>query len=134
MKRLTKYLFGLFLSLAIATGSPVLAQNVPDQVATALKRGDASSVSRHFGDLVDITINKKQNNYSPAHAEMVLRDWFSKNDPSKYEAEHSGTSSGNSVFFSIGQLTTSTGKYRVYMLFKQRDNALQLSEIRFEKL
>ncbi len=134
MNLFTKYILCLLLALATAAGTPALAQNVPDQVATSLKRGDASDVASHFGDLVDITINKKQNNYSPAQAEMVLRDWFGKNNPSRYESEKLGTSSGNTVTYSIGQLTTSGGKYRVYMLFKQRDNVQQLSELRFEKL
>lgn len=134
MNRFTKYILGLFIVLATVVSSPAIAQNVPDQVATSLKRGDASDVARHFGDLVDITINKKQNNYSPAQAEMVLRDWFGKNNPTKYESEKLGTSSGNTVTYSIGQLTTSGGKFRVYMLFKQRDNTQQLSELRFEKL
>lgn len=134
MKGAMKYICGLVLLLFVTASAPVSAQNVPDAVATGLRRGDASAVAKHFGELINITISKTQNNYSPAQAEMVLRDWFGKNNPSKYELEHSGTSSGNSVFFSIGQLNTSTGKYRVYMLFKQRDNALQLNEIRFEKL
>lgn len=134
MNRFTHYILGLLIVLVTAISSPALAQTVPDQVATSLKRGDASDVARHFGDLVDITINKKQNNYSPAQAEMVLRDWFGKNSPMRYESEKLGTSSGNTVTYSIGQLTTSNGKFRVYMLFKQRDNVQQLSELRFEKL
>jgi hypothetical protein len=135
MKRLRSlfYSFALLLSMVAVSGG-ALAQGAADQVAAGLQRGDASVVARYFGDLVDVTISKKQNNYSPAQAEMVLRDWLGKNAPSKYEPEHSGTSSGNTVHFHIGQLTTTTGKFRVYLLFKTRNGDQRLSEIRLEKL
>lgn len=135
MKRFRSLFYSFLLLLSMmAAGGSALAQGAADQVAAGLQRGDASVVARYFGDLVDVTINKKQNNYSPAQAEMVLRDWLGKNAPSKYEPEHNGTSSGNTVHYHIGQLATNTGKYRVYLLFKTRNGDEQLSEIRLEKL
>jgi len=136
MTRLIQYACRVGLLLLLFAGVPATlrAQGAADAVATGLTRGDAAAVGRYFADPVEITLAKSRNSYSATQAEMVLRDWFAKNNPKEYHAEHSGASSGSTVSYSIGQLTTGTGKYRVYMLFKQRDGKPYLAELRIEKL
>ncbi len=124
----------LALLSGAAAGTVAHAQSVQESVGAAIRRGDATTISRHFGDPVDITLNRAKNSYSRTQAEMVLRDWFGKNNVTTYDVEHSGFSAGNTVNYSIGRLGTATAKYRVYLMFKKKDDEFLLEELRFEKL
>ena len=119
-------LFSL-LSAGWAQGKPAEA------IGSALKTGDASGISRHFGPSVDITINNSTSTYSKTQGELVLRDFFSKNSVRDFDVQHSGNSSGGPATFTIGYLNTGSGRYKVYMWLRPKDGGYVLKEIRFEK-
>ena len=104
-----------------------------EAIGNALRAGDASAVSRYFGPSVDITVNNSTSTYSRAQGELVLRDFFSKNPVRDFEIQHSGNSSARPATFTIGYLSTGTGRFKVYMWLKPRDGGYVLKEIRFEK-
>lgn len=129
------YLYLLFIALIIT--APVLssvAQNAPvSQINNAFRTGDVAGITRYMDNVVDVTMNNNQSTSSRTQAEMLLRDFFSKNEPKNFEAGHSGQNQQTNTFFSIGHLNTSNGRYRVYILLKQQGQNYLLQEIRIEK-
>ncbi|MBK9320723.1 MAG: DUF4783 domain-containing protein [Bacteroidetes bacterium] len=77
MKSLYTILSILFLSVNIASAEFDLL----DDIANALRSGDAKSVSKYFGSSVDLTIITQEEVYSKVQAEQVLRDFFLKPAP-----------------------------------------------------
>ena len=78
-----------------------------------------------------MSIAGSHSNYSRSQAEMILKDFFSKNQPKGFSIEQSGDN--NSSKFAIGKLTTSNGNYRSYFVLKAKDGSFVIQEIRFEK-
>ena len=106
---------------------------VAEAIGAALRAGDASGVSRYFGPSVDITMHHTTSTYSKTQGELVLRDFFSKNEVRNFEMQHAEQSGGRPLAFAIGYLQTSNGKYKVLMWLRPRDGGYVLKEIRFEK-
>ncbi len=111
------------------------AQSVTlNNIELAMKSGDAVSLAGYFGSSVDITINKNQNTYSRTQAQMVLRDFFRKNNVQDFDFKHTGNAPANNIIFCVGSLITVSGNYKVYMYLKQQtENNPILREIRIQK-
>jgi chromosomal replication initiation ATPase DnaA len=109
------------------------AQTQLEDVVNAIKANRVSDMTRYFDNIVPITINNVQNTYSRTQAELVLKDFFNKNTPQDINILNSGSPTPSSKF-AIGDLSTNTGKYSIYILFKLKDNTnYMLQEIRLNK-
>lgn len=109
------------------------AQSQLEDVVNGIRSNRVSDIVKYFDNIVPITINNVQNTYSRTQAEMVLKDFFSKNAPKDLVIMNSGSPNATSKF-AIGDLTTSNGKYSFYVLLKQKDNGeYLLQEIRINK-
>ena len=118
------------LAAFVAISSFTIIAGIKD-VVTAIKAGNAASVSRYFDNTVEITINGKSTDYSKAQGEVVLRDFFANNTVKSFIVLHQGESGGSE--FCIGTLTTSNGTYRTTLNLKQKGEKQTLQEIKFEK-
>lgn len=106
--------------------------DISDDVAAAVKTGNASNVSKFFSANVDLKILDKEDVYSKTQAELILKDFFSKNPMKSFAIIHKGTSK-NGDQFAIGTYETSTGKkFRSYFLFKKETTGLTIQQFRFE--
>jgi hypothetical protein len=103
-----------------------------DNIANAIKNGNASSLAVGFQGNVEITIKDAGNSYSKNQAEMVLKNFFATHQPKSFAIVHQGTSPEGAKYF-IGNLSTSTGNYRTYVYAKTTAAALVIQEIRFEE-
>ncbi len=125
--------FLLFTVCCVMSLSVLYAQSGSmNDVVNAVRYGRVSDISRYMDNVVPITINNTQSIYSHTQAEMVLKDFFSKNTPSDFIVSNTGTGNSNSTF-AIGELITPSGKYNVYILLKSKDTYFLLQEIRFNK-
>ena len=96
----------LVLSLFLLTPVIVLPNyDILDNIANGIRQGNSKEISKYFDDNVEITILDKASSYSKVQAEMVLRDFFSKNPVKSFEIVHRGTS-GEGSFYGIGTLKT----------------------------
>ena len=130
MKKLYKsVLLTLLFSFSIVL---VKAQALED-VVNYVRNGDIGSMAKSFDDIITITMNSNQSAYSKSQAEMVLKDFFSKNLVKEFVVIQNGTAPNKNSRYAIGNLTTSTGSFQLYILLKLKDNAFVLHEIRFEK-
>jgi Domain of unknown function (DUF4783) len=101
-----------------------------DEILGAIKRGDALKVSRHFDNLVEITLNDRSNSYSRTQAEVVLKDFFSNNSVRSFTITHRVNS--NNGEYCVGTLSTASGEYRTTILFKSKGDRKLVQELRFE--
>lgn len=115
----------LFLTLVLS------ATPITDNLSRALKNGDAEEISRHFGTSIDLSIPNNEGVYSKIQAKLILKTFFLKNKPSGFSVVHNGNSKNNS-FYSIGDLITSNGNYRTYILYKEVDKKVTILELKIE--
>jgi hypothetical protein len=122
-----------FFAMAVIFSSfgPALAQGI-DEVAAALKSGNASQVAKHFDNTIDLSLPGKNssNSYSKSQAELVLKDFFVSNGIKSFEVLHRGENAGSQ--FCIGTLTTRNGTFRTTMYMKQRGDYQVLQELKIE--
>lgn len=124
MKVLNRLLILCFLILSFSFKSV-------DEIAFAIKNGDANQVAKFFDNTVEITLPDKNKSYSKSQAELVLRDFFSTNVVKDFEVIHKGDNAGSQ--FCIGTLETKNGPFRTTLFLKQKGDKLFLQELRFEK-
>lgn len=107
--------------------------DISDDVASAVKTGNASNVSKFFSANVDLKILDKEDVYSKAQAELILKDFFAKNPLKSFAVIHKGTSKTGDQF-AIGTYETTAGKkFRSYFLFKKEGAGLTIQQLRFEE-
>ncbi len=125
MKKACVVLFLLF-------GITVYA-DVYDDIAIAIRTGDSKQIASWFSNNVDLTLNNQEDVYSKAQAELLLKDFFSKNPPKSFNVVHKG-SSKEGTLFAVGNLNSSSGKtFRVSFVLKANQGKHIIQELRFEK-
>jgi hypothetical protein len=126
MKKIKALLCLILLSSFIATA------DVYDDISTALKTGDSRLLSSYFDSSIELTISDKENSYSKAQAEQIVKDFFSKNPPKSYSILHKGSSPDGTKYV-IGTLSTSNGKnFRTSYFIKSVSGKTVLQELRIE--
>ena len=126
-------LYQLFLAivLLISSSSFLQAQSF-DNIADAIRSGNAASLASHFQGNVEISVKESQNSYSKSQAEVVLRNFFGSHSPKSFAIAHQGSSPEGSKYF-IGNLATNAGNYRTYVYAKLNGGNYSIQEIRFEE-
>jgi len=122
------------LGLAVLTFSLVLVSFRPsyslDEVAYAMRSGNAGQLSRFLDNRVDISLPDKSDTYSKSQAEMIIRDFFITNGVQNFQIKHKGENGGSE--YCIGVLQTRNGDYRTTLFMKQKGDQQLLQELRFQ--
>jgi len=105
--------------------------NELERIGLAIQTGNSKELAKYFDSTVEITIFEKEETYSKAQAEMVLKDFFTKNKPASFKIIHNGTS-GQGSQYGIGTLITDKGTFRTYIYLKQKGATPFIEELRFE--
>jgi len=124
MKHLVTTIF-LLISFSI-----LFAQS-EENIAAALKTGNSKEIAKYFGANVNIKILNQEDIYSKNQAELILKDFFTKNTIKNYLPKHNGTSK-NGAQYTIGVLSTNNGNFRVYYFLKKNTDGIQIQEFRIE--
>ena len=120
-------IFGIFLTVSMTA----LAFPIADEIAAALKTGNAEEIAKYFSESVDLSIPENEGVFSKVQAQLILKTFFSKHQPSNFKQVHQGDSKNNS-HYSIGNLTTTNGTFRTYILYKEINNSTVIVELRIE--
>lgn len=102
-----------------------------DDVISALRNGNAETLSKFFDEVVDISMPEKSNSYSKSQATVIMKDFFSNYKVKSFEVIHKGQN--NNSIYCIGNLQTSNGNFRTTLYLKQRGDKQLLQEIRIEE-
>ena len=103
-----------------------------EDMVNAIKNNRVGEMVKYFDNIVPITINNNQAIYSHNQAEVVLHDFFEKNNPKDFVVMDNGSPNNTSKFL-IGSFATPVAKYNVYILMKMKDGNYLLQEIRLNK-
>jgi hypothetical protein len=102
-------------------------------ITEAISKGDATELSKYFDQSVEIALLDEEDVYNKAQAESIIKDFFGKNKPTSFSQVHQGTSKGQDSKYCIGNLTTSTATFRVYIYMKVVGENYTIQELRFDK-
>ena len=96
----------------------------------ALNKGNAADLGVFFASSVDVSILNTDATMSSAQAVQVLADFFTANLVKGYNRAHLTTPENGRASYSLGDLYTANGTFRVYLYF---DANKKISEIRIQK-
>jgi len=100
-------------------------------MVTAFKMGSAKELAKNFSTSVDISINDNEDTYSKAKAEKVMKDFFNAHQPKSFSIIHQGTSKSG-LQYSIGNLETSSGSFRVSFYLKKTNDSHYIQQLRID--
>ncbi|WP_411274397.1 DUF4783 domain-containing protein [Daejeonella sp.] len=125
-------LLHIFLPLLFAI-SPASAQQVDviDLLAKYFNTADAPKIASLFSSTLELDILSEENLYSKAQAELIMRDFFSKNKPVSLKIIHR-LSSNPSYKLAVFLVSTSKDKFRVSISLSGNDEAFLIKQIRIE--
>lgn len=117
MKKIERYIILIVLALGISTVS-YSQSKTKDKIRLALVSGNYKSLVELFNDIVELKINGKEGSYSRTQSEFALKDFFKNHPATDFHFIHHGESKGGSKY-SIGDYTSGSQKFRVYIKMKQ---------------
>ena len=122
----------LVLGFVLLVSSSFWGFDVCDEISGAIRAGDSKQLASHFANTIDLTIMNREDTYSKIQAELIVRDFFSKNPPKSFSMVHKGTSKEGTLY-GIGTLTTAKGAtFRTSFFAKQSGEKYFIQELRFE--
>lgn len=92
-------------------------RDITDDVANALKQGNASELVKHFAEKVSIKVLNQEDLLSKSQAQALIEDFFNKHKVKSYQTSHTSIVNGDQQFIT-GALDTYTGKYRISILVR----------------
>lgn len=125
----------MIVSVLLLSGTSSFPDVLPDlqgDLTEALKNGSVAQLSRFISHTVDLTLPGNEGTFSKAQAEVILKDFFSKNPPASFKMNHNGISKDGSVFYIGTYLTTQKKSYKTYCLLKKSGDRYYLQQIQFE--
>ena len=112
--------------------SSQLAENI-SIITKAIGDGDAATLGNYFDASIELTVLDKQDVLDKTQATEAVKNFFLKNKPRAYNMVHQGTSKGNASHYTIGDMQTASGNYRVYLYYKSSGDKVLIQEMRIEK-
>jgi len=128
--RLKVIIFSLLLTFTagfVNAGNTVILSDI----AAYLKSSNTSEISRYFSSSVELVILSEEDVYSKVQAEMILKDFLYKHQPSSSKIIHRLNSNPN-YRFAVVELITNNGKFRVTFSLKNTGGKFLINEMRFE--
>jgi len=109
----------------------VLGQTVPPDLASAIGKGDAASMSAWFHQSLEMTILEEKYETSKNQASRILESFFKSHTPTGFTISFEGTKEQSK--YAIGTLTTATGNFRVNMYFLSKEGKRLIYYLSIEK-
>lgn len=126
-----KFIFtGLFLIFATLASN---SQDISEQAKVAIRNGNSKALSDLFTSNIDLSIDSEgaDDVYSKSQAEQILKKFFERNKPTGFTIIHEGKSRQD-IEYKIGELETSTGKFRVTINMKSVSGKMHIHQLRIE--
>jgi hypothetical protein len=120
----------LFFILWIVVNPLISFGQIPQQIITGLKIGDAQIVASHFYENIELVVIDRELVCSQAQGEQILKDFFMRNKPVDFKITHQG---GDDSSYAIGKMQTGNGNFRVYFLLKSKGGKAQIVQLRIDR-
>ena len=106
--------------------------SIVDDISSALRNGQTSTITKYFANSVDVTILEDQSFVDKRSASSKVNNFFSDKKISGYKIIHKGKSKGKDSVYTIGNLNTDKGKYQIYIFISGHNGTYQIEEIKIE--
>jgi hypothetical protein len=123
-----KSLLLLLVSFSLWNDQPTM-----EGITKAISTGNATALEPYLDNSVEIAILDQEEVYAKTQAVQILKTFFVKNKPTTFNQMHQGQSRGKESVYCIGNLTTASGNFRVYLYMRIEDEKYFLQEMRFDK-
>ena len=107
---------------------PGISVDINDDISLALRAGNAKELSVFFNKNIDLNIPNNEGIFSKAQAELIIKDFFDHYTTSDFTILHQG-SSKDGAKYSIGNLVTDKGMFRVYYYMKKVEENYLIFEL-----
>jgi hypothetical protein len=101
-------------------------------VRSALANSSAHDLAQYLAPSVEVGFDGDSQNMNATQTELVLKNFFTKNGPGKFEIVHQGASP-DGIPYAAGRYTGRTGTYQVFIKLKANRGAPQIDKIDFTK-
>jgi hypothetical protein len=128
-----KTFFTFLLVGSFSLFSSFTTQSSIDEVINALRAGNSTELSRYFADNVELTLPDKNDSYSKAQAQLIIKDFFANNGVKRFDLKHKGDAPGGG-HFCIGTLNTNAGNFRTNVFTTIKKGKEVVNEIRFQSI
>jgi hypothetical protein len=126
------YLFVILLALVAPLGGTAQAPDQTfQQIELAIKSSDAVSLSKHFHDQLEVTIEDNEKVVSSTQAQYMVRDFFMTNPLQAFAIKHTGIS--GDTHYAFGEYKSPQGHYDVNIFIKKYGSTFRIDMIRFER-
>lgn len=127
-----RFLIPLLLFVTPVLGSNWMQGDLIDNVAGFFRVGNAKEIAKYFNPSVELSIGSKEDVYSKAQTEQILREFFTKTHPNSATVIHQ-INTNPTMRFAILVLQTRSGSYRVAITTKKSNNLFLITELRIEQ-
>ena len=132
MKRFSAILILIAITTTLSTSFIILnTSDIIADVEKAIQSGNATNVSKYFNTSIDLTVPGNDGTFSKTQAEMILKDFFTKNPIKSFSINHKGSSNDGSQY-GIGTYATTSISYRTYFLLKKVDQNFLIQKLEFD--
>ncbi len=121
----------LFIGILLVFVAARLVAQIPDEVVTSFRTGNANTLSGYFNQNIEMVVLEHDDVYSKAQAQQIVSNFFSQNKAQEFSIIHQGGKEG--ARYAIGNLKTNNGTFRVYFLLKDEGNKAYIHQLRIEK-
>ena len=126
MAKLFFTLTGILLAAQLCYATPPT-----EPVISAIRASNADKLSEFFDSNVDLKILEKENIFSKSQAGIIVKDFFATYKVTALMVNHEG--GPENARFTICNIITNSGKFRVYFLYKTINTKIIIQKFRVEK-
>ncbi|KPQ15467.1 MAG: hypothetical protein HLUCCX10_09155 [Algoriphagus marincola HL-49] len=103
-----------------------------DPVILAIDSGSSGELARYFENSISLNINGQQGDFSKNQAEQVIKDFFKKNPPLRFQLVYRSETNPKLSSY-IGEYQSGQASYRVFIKINQLDTDLKIYSLGFVK-
>ena len=129
---ITNLLMCGWLLLAATIGVQAQSGDQLGAVRSAIASGSSHDLAQFLAPSVELSIDGENQNYNATQTELVLKNFFAKNSPGKFEIVHQGASP-DGIPYAVGRYTGRNGNYQVFIKLKANRSTPQIDKIDFTK-
>jgi len=120
-------------TLLLMLGSLAFGQSqTMDNVRVAIKSGNSSTLASYFSSSVDVKTVSDEGVYSSSQAALILQKFFSSHPADSFKYDHNGSTSSNSMVYSIGTYSSGSSSYRVFISYSEVGGKYLIDKIHFD--
>ncbi|SEK96792.1 protein of unknown function [Olivibacter domesticus] len=126
------YLF-LILLTHLNLQAALRADDIIDNISHYFATGNSKELSDYFSSTVSLSILEDNNTYSKNQTEILLRNFFDKNNCRGAKIIHRMDTNANNRY-AVLEIFSSTQKFRVSLSLKNFNSKFLITDIRIDKI